>query len=131
MRPALRVRMPDLRRPHVLVVDDDHAFADIVAELLEQEDFCVRRAYDGGEALAILERGDPPDLVVSDMMMPKVTGSELVGAARSIYPPERLPFILLSAGRDPRLENDHVWFMSKPVDFDRLLDQVHSVVEHR
>ena len=122
--------MADGRRPRVLVVDDDHGFADLIAELLEQEDYCVSRAYDGGQALAILQDREPPDVVVSDIMMPKLTGSELVGAARHFYPPDRLPFILLSAGRDPRVDGEGVWFLSKPIDLDRLLNQVDALVRH-
>lgn len=121
--------MADDRRPRVLVVDDDRTFADLVAELLEQEHYIVRRAYDGGQALAALQDGDPPDVVVSDVMMPKLNGPELVGAGRRASASERLPFILLSAGRDPHIDCDRVWFLSKPVDFDRLLDRLHAVVD--
>ncbi len=117
------------RPPRVLVVEDDRTFADLLAEILEEEGYAVDRAYDGAEAIGMLRGGSPPDLVLSDVMMPKLSGTELVAAARDLYPPDRLPFLLLSAGRNPALAAERVWFMAKPVDFDQLLDQVRTLID--
>lgn len=115
--------------PRVLVVEDDLIFAALLAEILEDEGYCVDRAYDGAEAMGLLGTGNPPDLVLSDVMMPKLSGTELVALARGLYPHERLPFLLLSAARHPALAAERVWFMAKPVDFDQLLQQVRTLID--
>ncbi len=118
---------PAARRPRVLVVDDERPFVDLVATFLEDEGFAVERAYDGGQALALLQEDDPPDLVLSDVMMPKLSGPELLHLARRRHAPERLPFVLLSAGPDPGIRGEHVSFMSKPLDLIELLTRVETL----
>ena len=120
--------MPWPPRPRILVVDDERAFTDVLAEFLEQEGYQVERAYNGDQALRLMQRARP-DLVLSDVMLPKRSGTDLVVAARCLFPAQPLPFILLSAGRDPGLAGDHVCFLSKPLDFDRLLRQVQHLLE--
>jgi CheY-like chemotaxis protein len=120
--------MPGRLRPRILVVDDERAFTDVLAELLEQEGYQVDRAYNGEQALRLIQISQP-DLVLSDVMLPKLSGTDLVRAARKLVPPDRLPFILLSAGRDPGLAEDRVCFLAKPLDFDRLLRQVQQLLE--
>jgi CheY-like chemotaxis protein len=116
--------MAQRRQPRVLVVDDERAFADLLATFLEEEGYDVDRAYDGEEALQILRSDELPDLVLSDVMLPKMSGTDLLAVARQLYRPEQLPFVLLSAGPDPGAQEDGVCFMAKPLDLDQLLDRV-------
>lgn len=67
----------------VLVVDDDQALRENLAECLEDEGYAVDQARDGAEAMARLLRPDPPQVVVLDLMMPGVGGRELVAAIRN------------------------------------------------
>jgi CheY-like chemotaxis protein len=108
----------------VLVVDDERAFTNLVSEFLELAGHWVQRAYDGAEALQALRTGTLPDVVVTDVMMPKLDGLDLLDEVRRMSPGRPVPFLLLSAGRDPRIRNDLVSFMAKPVDLDRLLGEV-------
>ncbi len=121
---------PD-RAKRLLVVDDERTFANILAEVFADEGFQVDRAYDGEQALRILKSGDPPDIVLSDVMLPKMDGAALVGAARKDYSPSQLPILLLSAGPDPKVDGERVWFIPKPLDLDRLVERVHEIVETR
>ncbi len=102
-------------RPRVLVADDDPALRDLVAQALEDDGFAVRRARDGVEALAAAER-DPPDLVISDVQMPRLDGLELAArlAARGV------PVLLLSAVVHPAPRRGLAW-LAKPFDLDELL----------
>jgi CheY-like chemotaxis protein len=120
--------MPPTPRPRVLVVDDERPFVELVAAFLEDEGFTVERAYYGGQALALLQTDNPPDLVLTDVMMPKLSGPELLRQARRRHPPERLPFVLLSAGPNPGVRGERVSFMSKPLDLIELLTQVEALV---
>jgi CheY-like chemotaxis protein len=114
--------------PRVLVVDDERAFTDLVATFLEEEGYAVDRAYDGEQALPLLESDDPPDLVLTDVMMPRLSGPRLLSMARRLHPPRRLPFVLLSAGPDPGVRGECVSFMSKPLDLMELLQRVEALV---
>jgi CheY-like chemotaxis protein len=114
---------------HLLVVDDERAFTNLVSEFLELAGHWVTRAYDGAEALQQLRTGTLPDVVLTDVMMPKLNGLDLLDEVRRMSPVRPVPFLLLSAGRDPRIRSDLVSFMSKPVDFDRLLGEIERLAD--
>jgi PAS domain S-box-containing protein len=71
---------------HILVVDDDPDVRWVTAECLRGIGHDVTEARDGGAALAILERGDPFDLLVMDLAMPGLSGAETVRLARGTRP---------------------------------------------
>ncbi|MBP1656305.1 MAG: atoC 10 [Bacteroidetes bacterium] len=77
----------------VLVVDDDRAFRVATRTLLEDEGFGVRLAVDGEEALRILDESGV-DLVITDMVMAKMTGLVLLQQLRSRYP--HMPVIMVT-----------------------------------
>lgn len=120
--------MAGRRRPRVLVVDDERTFTDLLATFLEDEGYDVDRAYDGDEALRTLRPGGLPDLVLSDVMLPKLSGPELLALARRRFPARQLPFVLLSAGPDPGVHDAGASFMAKPLDLDQLLERVESII---
>jgi CheY-like chemotaxis protein len=109
-------------------VDDERAFADLLATVLEEEGYAVDRVYDGEHALLLLQSSNPPDLVLSDVMLPRISGTELHAAARRMRMLAHVPFVLLSAGPDPGVQADRVSFMAKPLDLNQLLDQVEAAV---
>jgi two-component system response regulator MprA len=107
----------------VLVVEDDPAILDLLADALADEGYRVRRAVDGVEALEAV-RADPPDLVVADVHMPRLDGGQLVRRLREW----NLPVILLSA--DPNwARTPGVAFIQKPFDLDHLLTVVRRLLE--
>jgi CheY-like chemotaxis protein len=120
--------MVERRRPRVLVVDDERTFTDLLATFLEDEGYETDRAYDGEEALKALQSNTLPDLVLSDVMLPKLDGTELLALARRQFPPDRLPFVLLSAGPDPGVHEACTSFMAKPLDLDHLLERVATLI---
>ena len=85
----------DAQKPVVLVVDDNADLRVYISELLAAN-YRVRTATDGCEALRSIEES-LPDIVVSDVMMPRMTGIELVQAIRANPATIALPIILLSA----------------------------------
>jgi CheY-like chemotaxis protein len=68
--------------PRVLVVDDNDALRDNLAECLEDEGYVVSLAEDGHRALALLAAGPLPDVVLLDLVMPRMDGRELVARIR-------------------------------------------------
>lgn len=69
--------------PSVLVVDDNDALRENLAECLEAEGYVVRAAETGEEALALLDQGPLPSVVLLDLMMPGMDGRALVAAIRA------------------------------------------------
>jgi CheY-like chemotaxis protein len=80
-----------------LVVDDSMLIRYTVCRFLEERGFAVEAATNGQEALQILERVHP-DLIVTDMQMPKMSGSELITALKKNPETANIPVIIV-AGR--------------------------------
>jgi signal transduction histidine kinase/DNA-binding response OmpR family regulator len=91
--------------PRILVIDDNADLRRYVAGLLEAQRYAVETAADGLDGLAIAQ-ADPPDLVLADVMMPRLDGFGLVARLRDDARTRTLPVILLSAraGEESRVE---------------------------
>ncbi len=76
----------------LLLVDDDHELTDLLSELLEMEGFSVLVAYDGDQALSVLD--ESIDLILLDIMMPKRNGLETLKALRLNF---TTPVLMLTA----------------------------------
>jgi len=110
-------------RRRVLLVDDERAYAEVLTELLHDEEYEVHRVHGGLEALQALADGEGiPDLVLCDVMLPGLRGDRLVYELRSRFPEQRMPVVLMSASADPRVQARDVWFLPKPVDFGDLIN---------
>jgi len=107
----------------VLVVDDERYIVDLLADLLEEEGYTVRRAYDGAAAWREITR-ETPDLVLTDVMMPGLDGLSL--ASRLIETYSQVPVILMSAAVTPR--NPGITFIAKPFDIDRMLTTISQML---
>jgi DNA-binding response OmpR family regulator len=83
-------------QPVVLAVDDDEDILELVAFRLERSGYTVLRARDGEEALQVA-REQRPDLVVLDVMMPKLDGFEVTRRLRADELTRSTPIILLTA----------------------------------
>jgi CheY-like chemotaxis protein len=109
----------------VLVVDDDGDVCELLSELLSQAGYDVRCAHDGEEAWADVQR-NPPDLILSDIRMPKLDGIDL--ASRLISEGYRAPIILMSASHMDRTGVSAA-FIRKPFAFDHLLAVITRVLD--
>ena len=106
-------------RVHVLVADDEPHIGRIIKMKLEQGLFRVTLAYDGKEALEVLERDDDIRLVLLDLMMPHLTGLDVLSAMRADPRWKALPCIILTAaGQEQQhqraLELGATDFLTKP-----------------
>ena len=107
----------------ILVVDDERFIVSLLTEILEEEGYLVRIASDGEAALRIIE-SVRPDLVVADIMMPRLDGLTLAAKLRTSKHP--IPVILMSAAVTPR--SNGVSFIPKPFDIDDLLVAVGRII---
>jgi CheY-like chemotaxis protein len=119
---------------HVLVVEDQEPVRKYVARILVQAGFATHEAADGAEALELLKRETPQiELVVSDIVMPRVNGVELLQAL-SIRHPD-VPVILMSAYAKEELTQMGVaspcGVLPKPFLPERLLQEVRRCMRKR
>ncbi len=81
----------------LLVVDDEKDLVENLKYNFEKEGYAVRVAYDGGEALEQVERDPIPDLVVLDLMLPDISGTEVCRRMRADDRIRRIPVLMLTA----------------------------------
>jgi DNA-binding response OmpR family regulator len=118
---------------HVLVADDEPHIGRIIKMKLEQGPFRVTLAYDGREALQILEREKDIGLVLLDLMMPHVSGLDVLAAMRRDPRWRNLPCIILTAaGQEQQhtsaLELGANDFLTKPFSPKKLYSRAAELV---
>jgi DNA-binding response OmpR family regulator len=107
------------RLSHILVADDEPHIGRIIKMKLEQGPFKVSLAYDGEEALAFIDSDEQVDLALLDLMMPKLSGLDVLRKIREQEKFKSLPCIILTAGGDAKHERDALalgatHFLTKP-----------------
>jgi DNA-binding response OmpR family regulator len=117
---------------HVLVADDEPHIGRIIKMKLEQGPFRVTLAYDGKEALQLLEK-EPVDLVLLDLMMPHLSGLDVLKKIRSDPRWAQLPCIILTAaGQEAQhrlaMELGATEFLTKPFSPKKLYARAAELV---
>lgn len=117
--------------PTLLVADDDPDILRIVQFYLQKQKFRVLGAANGVEALELLRQNPDVDLILSDVMMPKMSGLELLEAVRNSEAFNQIPVILISAeGESSKkvagLNQGADDYITKPFNFDELMARVHN-----
>jgi two-component system, OmpR family, alkaline phosphatase synthesis response regulator PhoP len=129
------VAVPDAAaRTRILVADDEPHIGRIIKTKLEQGPFAVDLVYDGAEALESLERSPDVGLLILDLMMPRVSGLEVLDRVRGDARFDRLPCLILTAAGQDHQETDARRrgadeFMTKPFSPKRLLARAIELVE--
>jgi DNA-binding response OmpR family regulator len=122
---ALRLEGMQHDPPRILVVDDEPSIRDFLAFILADEGFSVDTAGDGREALDLAKRS-PPDVLLTDLMMPVVDGYELIDGIREAHIPVRaiiaMSAVRTAAERSPNAD----LFLSKPFEIDQVLASVQA-----
>jgi two-component system phosphate regulon response regulator PhoB len=116
----------------ILLIEDEDAIARLVEFALEREGFEVQRAADGKEALGMLDK-DPPALIVSDIMLPYVSGHEIVTAVRDHERWREVPILMLTSMTGQRdivraLDSGANDYITKPFAIEELLARVRRLL---
>ncbi len=119
--------------PLVLVIDDDPITLQIVANQLSLHNYIVQTASSGTEALSRIDGGLSPDLVILDVMMPKMSGLDVLRHLRSRHSLADLPVILLTAKGDASdittgMEAGANDYLAKPFNRAELLARVNTLM---
>ncbi|HZI85452.1 MAG TPA: diguanylate cyclase [Pyrinomonadaceae bacterium] len=123
-------------KPRVLVVDDDPDKLSLLEVALTMAGYEVRTARDGAEGLAAIP-SFLPDLVVSDVMMPRLNGYELARSIRDNPQTKFIPIILQTAAglraADQRLGSEvgALGYITDPTDLDLLLSRARTLLEFK
>lgn len=113
----------------ILLVDDEDSYLEVLSDVLTIAGHKIARAHDGREAFEAATKA-PPDLVVTDHMMPRMTGVELLKSLRQTPQLAHVPTILLSAIRPAGYELA-TRYLQKPVHVDVVHRTVGELVEPR
>jgi DNA-binding response OmpR family regulator len=123
----------DISGSNILVADDDRIVRRIVVAKLTGLGYNVDQVEDGQEALEYLEKGEVPDLLITDSLMPRMTGLELVRNIRSNAKVAALPVIMLTSRQGEQdviegLETGLDDYVTKPFSPDELAARVRTVL---
>lgn len=119
----------------ILLVEDESAVLDLAARVLQRAGYVVHIARDGEEALALADRSDLRiDLLLTDVMLPKIGGRRLVEAVRGLRPD--IAVIYMSGYTDDeisaaRLREANTWFLEKPFSNKTLLRAIRAALNQR
>jgi CheY-like chemotaxis protein len=115
----------------ILVVDDEPAILDMIAELLGYEGYEVVTTSQGSIALAQAKL-DPPALILLDLMMPGMSGWQVIDALKASPQTRTIPVVVLSARRDLPATAKELGiesFLAKPFDIDELIGIVRQYAD--
>ncbi len=117
--------------PLVLIVDDDPGLRRYVRASLESEGYAVREAGSAEEGLAALEE-ESPDLILLDVMMPKIDGWEMLRLVQERHGVGAIPVIMFSGrveeGADEAVSRGAKAFVGKPFDAEQLVESTKQLL---
>lgn len=116
-----------MSQQHVMIIDDDDEFRELLALIVEANGYRTSEAIDGVDALAKLEHAPLPQLIVLDLRMPRMNGIELIAALHKVSTTRSIPIIALSgdiAAAQDALRAGALAFLQKPVAAGALLEAI-------
>jgi len=117
----------------ILIADDDPAILRLIATILEKENYSVVLARDGREAYKILQNDPQFTAAILDVVMPHISGPELVRFMKTDKRLMTIPVMMMTAEQDPKLSSDSfsagaVVFLPKPFTTAQLQIMVQMLV---
>lgn len=119
-------------RPRILLVDDEPSIIKMVSKRLEVEGFEVMMAMDGQEALD-KAHSEKPDLIILDLMLPKLNGYEVCSMLKQEAQYRAIPIMLFTAKAQDKDEKSGMMcganaYLRKPFQAQQLLEQIRSLI---
>jgi len=122
-----------MKKPKILYIEDNADNRTLVKRVLMAEGFEVMEAPDGASGLRLIQT-TPPDLILMDINLPEVDGYELTTRFKSLPELKDTPIVALTAyvmkgDREKTLSAGCDGYIQKPIDVDRLPEQIHSFLK--
>jgi CheY-like chemotaxis protein len=108
----------------ILIVEDERDLLDSLREFFEDEGYSVQTAENGAQALDLLSAGDPPSVVVLDLLMPVIDGNEVFSRMQREPRLSKVPVIVSTS--DPSRAPSGVLTLRKPVNLQNLLGAIQA-----
>lgn len=117
-----------MTKKRILVVDDEREIVNNLCMTLQMKDYETLKAYDGQEALDVV-RKEKPDLVLLDIVMPKLNGYQVCRELKNDEATKSIPILMITAKTQ---ESDRFWgketgaddYITKPIDILDLLERI-------
>lgn len=111
----------------ILIIDDSHDHLMLQRMLLELEGYEVIVSASADEALRLLEKNAQPDLILLDVSMPNMSGTEFLKWIRENRPEfSRIPVVFTTAFEESPAEAQDVGFINKMVSADEFIEKIHE-----
>jgi two-component system sensor histidine kinase ChiS len=125
---------PQSARFKILVVDDEIVNLQVLINQLSLAHYAITKATNGIEALAMIKEGYKPDLILLDVMMPKMTGYEVCRKIREQFPVNELPILMLTARNQVSdlvegLNSGANDYLTKPISKNELMVRIRTHLE--
>jgi CheY-like chemotaxis protein len=120
----------------ILVVDDDPDILQLIAVLLRSEGYLIDTATGGEECLEQTAK-NPPDLIILDIMMPKMNGAQVARKLKANPTTDAIPIIFLTALTEKKyvkaalFELGIEFYVTKPFDQEDLIDKIQQAIRYR
>lgn len=133
-QPEIDISGDSERRHRILVADDEPHIGRIIQLKLEKAPYEIVLVPDGRSAMEFLESDDPVDLVLLDIMMPYVSGLEVLERTKQLDHRKDTPIIILTAkgqdsDREKALELGAADYLTKPFSPNKLLLRINEILE--
>ena len=120
--------------PMILVVDDSTTNVVLLEAILDEKGYRIETALNAKEAYVIIAK-QSPDLILLDLLMPKISGFDFLAQIRSDEITKNTPVIVVSALTDEEnisriMDMGAIDFIKKPIDLQYLVEKVESVLHH-
>ena len=122
-----------MKKVRVLLVDDEQEFVETMADRLQLREVQATTAYNGEEALAVVEE-EEPDVIVLDLRMPGIDGLEVLRRVKRAYP--KIEVIILT-GHGTQQDEEAARtigafdYVTKPADLDELVRRIKNAFQQR
>ncbi|MEA3498688.1 MAG: response regulator [Campylobacterota bacterium] len=127
MAMTIKDLIDSVNKLNVLIVEDGEDIREIMSSTLEKIFKTTRTAVDGEDGLKKFNE-ELPDIIISDIRMPNMSGNEMINKIKNINP--NIPIIVVSGhGRLIDKENKADLFLNKPIKFDKLLESIYNLTK--
>ena len=124
--------MKDLNLSKILLVDDEVGFAELLRDLLSMDNYEVEVAHDGQEGLEKLVTFKP-EVIISDIVMPRVSGFEMFKKVKASPETASIPFLFITGFQDERVLAEArkigvFGILRKPIDIEQIENRLRDLL---